>query len=51
MTRPYHRHEFPVSYKPLTEKEEWERHGCANRQEWRELLNEALWSEHTPKLK
>ena len=37
--------------KPLTEKETWDKFGCANRDEWRELLNRELWGEYTPDLK
>ena len=37
--------------KALTEKEEWDNHGCSNNQEWREFLNKCMWNEYTPDIK
>ena len=36
------------TYRPSLEKEEWERAGCSNNEEWRMYLNKQIWKDHTP---
>lgn len=36
------------STKPLTEQEEWARHGCSNNEEWHEYLKRESEREITP---
>ena len=39
------------TYHPPTEREEWDAHGCSNRQEYREYLNQQMWKEWTCDIK
>ena len=37
--------------KQLTEREEWEKNGCSNNEEWHRFLNKQMWREYTSDLK
>ncbi len=37
-------------YTCLSEKDDWEAHGCSDNHDWHEYLNELMWVGLTPKL-